>query len=168
MHLRTQAVSAYAFSCRPGSRQWTRPLHPCYRVTCYRVFSLSGCQPGNYACYRVFATEPDHYACYAADRSHSNLGGNLVVVLSLRSGHATQQAYKSGGTLATTQSIHDSAERLQILIKDDHLCCRVLLQQCSNHLCSFVRNDNNGKQRSVVCFPRRTKTIDLHNCFPTK
>ena len=42
----------------------------------------------------------------AEDRSHNNLGANLVVVLSLRSGLATEQANESGGTVATTQSIH--------------------------------------------------------------
>ena len=38
----------------------------------------------------------------------------LAIILSLCGGPATEQANKSGGTLATTQSIHDSAEKSHI------------------------------------------------------
>ena len=83
MHLRTEAVSAYSFFLADPARG-----------------------NGHANCIHdvvVVATD--------ADRSHSNLGGNLVVILSLRSGHATEQAINSGGTLATTQSVHDPAEK---------------------------------------------------------
>ena len=111
-------------------------------VNCIRDAVVYATEPGHYPCYGVFATEPDHDVCDAADRRQSNPFGNLVVVLSPRSGHATEQANKSGGTLATIQSIHDSAEKPQIAVKDEHHCRRALL------LASYaiVRNDSNGKQ----------------------
>ena len=66
----------------------------------------------------------------------------MVPVHAMRSGHATEPASESGRTLATAQSIHDSAEKPHIVVKDEHHCCRALL------LASYaiVRSGNNGKQ----------------------
>ncbi len=135
MHLRTQAVSAYSFVLAD-------PARGNGHANCIHDAVVFATEAHHYACNGVFATEPDHYTCDAADRSHSNFGGNLVVILSLCSGHATEQAIKSGGTLATTQSVHDPAEELQIVVKDEHHCCRVLLHTSY----AFVRSGSNGKQ----------------------
>ena len=53
-----------------------------------------------------FATE-QHDVAPATGPDSSSLGGNLVAFLILRSGHATEQADKSGGALATAQGTHD-------------------------------------------------------------
>ena len=78
--------------------------------------------------------------CHVAGRGHSDR--SFAIMLSLSGGPATEQANKSGGTLATTQSIYDSTEKSQIVVKDEHHCCRALL------LASYaiVRSGNNGKQ----------------------
>ena len=55
---------------------------------------------------------------------------------------ATEQANKSGGTLATTQSILESAEKSHIFIKDEHHRCRALLFASY----AIVRSGSNGKQ----------------------
>ena len=70
----------------------------------------------------------------------------LAIILSLCGGPATEQANKSGGTLATTQSTHDSAERSHIVVKDKHHRCRALL------LASYaiVRSGSNGKQGATL------------------
>ena len=79
--------------------------------------------------------------CYAPDRRHSSLSSNLVALLMLRSDHATEQANKSGRTLATVQSTNDRAEKLKIDVK--HLRRRALLLASY----PFVRSDSDGKQR---------------------
>ena len=78
--------------------------------------------------------------CHVAGRGHSDR--SFAIMLSLSGGPATEQANKSGGTLATTQSIYDSTEKSQIVVKDEHDCCRALL------LASYtiVRSGSNGKQ----------------------
>ena len=111
-------------------------------ANCIHDAVVSATGPDHYACYGVSATEPDHYACYAADRGHSSLGSNLVVFLILRSGHATEQVSKSGGTLATTWSIHESAEKSHIVVKDECHCRRALLPASY----AIVRSGSNGKQ----------------------
>ena len=60
----------------------------------------------------------------------------------MRSGHATELADESGGTVATAQSMHDSSEKPHIVVKDEHHCYRALL------LASYaiVRSGSNGKQ----------------------
>ena len=62
----------------------------------------------------------------------------LAIILSVCGGFATEQANKSG----STQSIHDSAEKSHIVVKDEHHHCRALL------LASYaiVRSGSNGKQ----------------------
>ena len=106
--------------------------NPVMRTFCAQVLSLR---------YGVFAAEPDYYVCYAAERKHSNLFSNLVVFLSPRSGHATEQASKSSGTLAT--EFQDSTEKLQIVDQDEHHCCRALLPASY----AMVRSGSNGKQQ---------------------
>ena len=61
---------------------------------------------------------------------------------SFHDGPATEQANKSGGTLATTQGIHDSAKKSHSVVKDEHHRCRALL------LASYavVRSVSNRKQ----------------------
>ena len=78
-----------------------------------------------------------------AGRGHSDHCCILAVILSLCGGPATEQANKSGGTLATIQSICDSAEESHIVVKDEHHCCRALL--FASH--AIVRSGSNGKQR---------------------
>ena len=94
-------------------------------------------------CDGAYATEPDHYGCHVAGRWHSDHCCILAVILSLCGGPATEQANKSGGTLATIQSIRDSAEESHIVVKDEHHCCRALL--FASH--AIVRSGSNGKQR---------------------
>ena len=94
-------------------------------------------------CDWVYATEPDHYGCHVAGRGHSDHFCILAIILSLCGGPATEQANKSGGTLATIQSIRDSAEESHIVVKDEHHCCRALL--FASH--AIVRSGSNGKQR---------------------
>ena len=93
-------------------------------------------------CDGAYATEPDHYGCHVAGRGHSDHFCILAIILGLCGGPATEQANKSGGTLATTQSICDSAEKSYIVVKDKHHRCRALL------LASYaiVRSGSNGKQ----------------------
>ena len=55
----------------------------------------------------------------------------------------TEQANKSGGTLATIQGIRDSAQESHTVVKDEHHCCRALL--FASH--AIVRSGSNGKQR---------------------
>ena len=95
-------------------------------------------------CDGVYATEPDHYGCHVAGRGHSYHFCSLAIILILCGGPVTEQANKSGGTLATTQSIHDSVEQSHIVVKDEHHRCRALL------LASYavVRSGSNGKQGS--------------------
>ena len=66
----------------------------------------------------------------------------LAIILSLCGGHATEQANKSGGTLATIQSIHDAAEKTHMFVKDEHHCRRAFL--LASH--EIVRSGSNGKQ----------------------
>ena len=80
---------------------------------------------------------------YVAGRGHSDRLCILAIILSLCGGPATEQANKSGGTLATTQSIHDSAEKSHIVVKDEHHRCRALLLAAY----AIVRSGSNGKQR---------------------
>ena len=94
-------------------------------------------------CDWVYATELDHYGCHVAGRGHSDHCCILAVILSLCGGPATEQANKSGGTLATIQSIRDSAEESHIVVKDEHHCCRALL--FASH--AIVRSGSNGQQR---------------------
>ena len=61
------------------------------------------------ACDGVYATEPDHYVCYVAGRWLCDRLCILAIILGPCGGHATKQVDTSGGTLATIQSIHDSA-----------------------------------------------------------
>ena len=108
------------------------------------IFSLRGGPATEQAatCDWVYATEPDHYGCHVAGRGHSDHFCILAIILSLCGGPATEQANKSGGTLATTQSIHDSAEKSHMVVKDEYHRCRALL------LASYaiVRSGSNGKQ----------------------
>ena len=66
----------------------------------------------------------------------------LAIILSLCGGPATEQANKSGGTLATIQSIHDAAEKTHMFVKDEHHCRRAFL--LASH--EIVRSGSNGKQ----------------------
>ena len=108
-------------------------------------FSLCGGPATEQAatCDWVDATGSDHYVCHVAGRGHSDHGCILAVILSLCGGPATEQANKSGGTLATIQSIRNSAEESHIVVKDEHHCCRALL--FASH--AIVRSGSNGKQR---------------------
>ena len=86
-------------------------------------------------------------------QAHGN--GHLVVLLIPCAGHATEHANKSGGTLATSHSIHASAKKKQIVVKDKHLCCRDVLSTSY----SFVRSDSNGKQRRPSWSKLRSRSI---------
>ena len=90
---------------------------------------------------------------FLAGPAHGN--GHLVVLLIPCAGHAPEQANKSDGALATSHSIHDSAKKKQIVVKDKHLCCRVVLSTSY----SFVRSDSNGKQRLPSCSKLRSRSI---------
>ena len=61
-----------------------------------------------------FATE-QHDVTPATGPDSSSLGGNLVAFLLLCSAHATEQAYKSGGALATAQSLLQSSATWPLL-----------------------------------------------------
>ena len=93
-------------------------------------------------CDGVYATERDHYSCHVAGRGHRDHFRILAILPSLCGGLATEQANKSGGTLATTQSIHDSAEKSHIVVKDKHHRCRALSLASYAIVCS----GSNGKQ----------------------
>ena len=93
-------------------------------------------------CDGAYATERDHCGCNVAGRGHIDHFCILAIILSLCGSPATEQANKSGGALAATQSIHVSGERSDIVVKDEHHCCRAFLLAS----CAIVRSDSNGKQ----------------------
>ena len=127
--------SLHAFGY-PDGCCYTLPLDDC----CYRARSRSAAAT---ELKDVRQCGVHHYGCHVADRGHSD-HFCMLAIISLCGGPATKQANKSGGTLATTQSIHDSAEKSHIVVKDEHHCCRALL------LASYavVRSGSNGKQGS--------------------
>jgi len=66
----------------------------------------------------------------------------LLLMHAMRRGHAPEPATESGGTLATAQGIHDSAEKPHIVVKNANHCCRALLFASY----AIVRSDSNGEQ----------------------